>query len=61
MFGGWRPSSLPALLVASAAALPLAGTERWFSHPIDQSRAGAPDSVPGNPVYNVPRGADCEQ
>jgi len=25
----------------------------WFSHPIDQSRPGAPDCMPGNALYNA--------
>jgi hypothetical protein len=25
----------------------------WFTHPIDQSRSGAPEHMSGNPDYNA--------
>ncbi|WP_040774794.1 hypothetical protein [Nocardia pneumoniae] len=42
--------------IAVAAAL---GTVWWFTHAIDQGQPGAPDCVPGNPVYNITHGHSC--
>jgi hypothetical protein len=35
------------------AAILFAGLLWWFSHPVDQSRAGAPACVTANPLYNL--------
>lgn len=41
------------LVVATVLAI---GMGWWFSHPIDQSRPGTPECVPGNALYNVTHG-----
>lgn len=40
-------------LLGGTAVMFLIGMLWWFSHPIDQSRAGAPACIPGNALYNA--------
>lgn len=50
-----RRSRSSIALVVLALVL-FAGMMWWFTHPIDQSEPGAPDYIPGNPLYNFFRG-----
>jgi hypothetical protein len=40
------------LLLPVIALILFVGVLWWFTHPIDQSQPGAPENIPGNPVYN---------
>ncbi|CAA9235066.1 MAG: hypothetical protein AVDCRST_MAG77-1221 [uncultured Chloroflexi bacterium] len=47
------PGSRAALALSLVAMVLFAGMLWWFTHPIDQSEAGAPPCVPGNPLYTL--------
>jgi hypothetical protein len=40
-------------VLGTLAVVLFVGMGWWFTHPIDQSRPGAPEHMSGNPVYNV--------
>lgn len=43
----------PNLALTLLALSLLVGMAWWFTHPIDQSKPGAPKYIPGNPVFNI--------
>ncbi|TQM32912.1 hypothetical protein [Nocardia bhagyanarayanae] len=45
--------------VGAIAAVAVLGMAWWLTHPIDQSLPGAPECVPGNPIYNITHGRSC--
>ncbi|WP_454194065.1 hypothetical protein [Nocardia sp. Marseille-Q1738] len=56
---GRSPRDRSTLAVGAIAVAAALGTVWWFTHAIDQGRPGAPDCVPGNPVYNITHGHSC--
>lgn len=51
--GKKQSSTFFSKILVIVTLLLLIGMGWWFTHPIDQSKAGTPQCVPGNPIYNL--------
>ncbi|MEU2032166.1 hypothetical protein [Nocardia amamiensis] len=56
---GRSPRGRSTTAVGGIAVAAAVGMVWWFTHAIDQGQPGAPDCVPGNPVYNIVHGDSC--
>ncbi|WP_107656253.1 hypothetical protein [Nocardia suismassiliense] len=59
VWAGRSMSSRAIPAIGAIAAVAALGLVWWLMHPIDQSRPGAPECIPGNPLYNLTHGRSC--